>query len=621
MISEEELQQTPAQTVDDVLRTVGGVHMILATSTATNAPSQRLSMRGLGGTRALVLLDGIPIHDPYEGTVQWQKIALDSLRQIEVVRGGSSSLFGNFALGGAINLLTRPIDSSAIRFDSSWGSHTTQRQALALDYLVSPRLGLRVSHDRFDSGGFIRVPNPGPIDIDGWNETDLTSARAEYHQDNASTSFLKASLARVDVSNGTVLSRSDRDILDLAAGTHQAVGTHGLLSATLFYEREATENRGSSVPASRDSEYLSQISDVPASALGASVEWSRQFSGSIPFVSVGLDVRQVRADEARSNFDRNGNLTETASLSGSQRFAGLFGQVSWQPTSRFELLTSARIDHFENYRGSESTSTGSSTIYPSASYTELDPRISFRYGLSPRLAFRGAAYRAFKAPTLRELYRSAPTGNSIIIGNPYLEPETLVGADLGVEWASARANLQVNLYRNEIKGLLARAQVAGQPANVFQYLNLGGSRSQGLEAMADIRLSPRWAADASYTWADSTIIEDPDPTLLGKLIPEVVPHIGTLALRYRHEAGTAIEIRGRVLSRSFGEARNVRAAPAHRVLDFSITQPVTGWLAVYGRVENALDEEYFYVLTPTALRTAQPRTITAGLRIRTPFGS
>ncbi len=114
VIGEEEIEASPAPTVDDLLRTVPGVHMPLSSSLVTQPSGQRFSMRGLGGSRALVLLDGVPIHDPYHGTIEWDKVPLESIQQIEIIRGGSASLFGNYAMGGAVNIITKPVESRSI---------------------------------------------------------------------------------------------------------------------------------------------------------------------------------------------------------------------------------------------------------------------------------------------------------------------------------------------------------------------------------------------------------------------------------------------------------------------------------------------------------------------------
>lgn len=617
VIGQAELKAAPATFIDDLLRTVPGVHMNLAGSASSLTQGQRISMHGLGGTRALVLLDGIPIHDPYFGTVQWQKVPIDSLRQVEVVRGGNASLFGNFALGGTINLLTRPVSDSNVRVDLASGSSSTQRAALTVDHVVNDHLGLRLSHNRFNSDGYYRFPTPGPVDILGWNDTWTTSARADYTVSQSTSGFVKANLSKIDVSQGTPLAYDKRDIFDVSAGMHRALGASGLLSTTVFYQDQDEEAVSGTIIGQRESEYLSQISTIPSSAIGASVEWSTQRRGAIPFFSVGVDVRRIESKEHRMSYNRNGALTQEGMLTGSQQFAGIFGQASWRPSDRLEILASARFDYYENYDGSDLIVNGLQTQYSPASSTQVNPRISFRYAIAKSTAIRGAAYRAFKAPTLRDLYRTNQTGTTLLIGNAFLEPETLVGAEVGFEWANARAHVEVNVYRSDIEGLQARAQVPGRP-NVFYQLNLGKSKNQGVEAMADLRLSPRWGMNLGYTYADSTVVEDPNPALEGKLIPEVVPHIGSVGVRFTGRDATTVSLRYRVLSHSYGESANLAESPAHRVLDLSALRPIRSWLNVYAIIENALDESYYYALTPTASRSGQPRTFSMGIRLNVP---
>jgi outer membrane receptor protein involved in Fe transport len=617
VIPEKDLEAAPATFIDDLLRTIPGVHMNIAGSASSITTGQRVSMHGLGGTRALVLLDGIPLHDPYYGTVQWQKVPLHSLRQVEVVRGGAASLFGNFALGGTINLLTRPVDSSAVRADVAAGAAST-RANVTVDHVVNEKLGIRAGYNLYDGDGYYRVPNPGPVDILGWNDTWTASARADYELNDRTRGFVKTSLSKIDVSQGTPVAYDKRDIFDAAAGMHRAVGASDLLSTTIFYQTQEEESVSGTIIGQRESEFRSQISTIPSDMIGASIEWSAQRRGVIPFVSLGVDVQRITAEESRQTFNRPGAMTQDAHLTGAQQFAGVFGQASWQPTDRLEVLASARIDYYKNMDGSDVIVNGLASYYPETSSTQLDPRVSFRYALRDNTAIRGAAYRAFKAPTLRDLYRNNVTGTSVILGNPNLEPETLVGAELGAEWSNATAHVEVNVYRSDVEGLQSRSLVPGQPPNVSRNLNLGKIRSQGVELIADLRLTERWLLNLGYTYADSTIVEDPTPSLVGKLVPEVVPHIGSLGVRYRGRDATTLDLRYRVLGRAYGEAANLAVSPAHRVLDVSVSRPVRSWIDAYAILENALDERYHYSLTPTAQRSGQPRTFSMGVRVTVP---
>lgn len=615
VIREEEIRSAPVRSVDDLVRTIPGVHMSLVSGSGSTASNQRLSMHGLGGTRALVLVDGIPLHDPYSGVVQWQKVPLESVQQIEVVRGGNASLFGNFALGGTINLITRPVEQRAVALDVSYGTNSAGGARLTVDQPITSKVAVRLSHDRSDTNGFHRVPNPGPIDVDAWVENEITAARADYHHSDRASAYVSASVSRIDMSQGTPLAFSKRDITATSAGMHHGTGASGLVSINAYYQSQKENLVNTTVSGPRNSEFVAQDGIIPSTGAGASVEWSMQRRGTIPFVSVGIDLQQLDASEQRITFNRDGAITQRNRVGGRQRFAGLFAQASWQPSDRLEVLASARLDTFRNENGADVITGGAATYFPNTSSNQIDPRVSARYALGAHSAVRASAYRAFNAPTLRDLYRKNQTGSSIVLGNPYLVPETLVGSEIGWEWATSRTHVEINLYRSVIDGLQARANVPGQPANVYQQLNLGKARSQGVELMADLHLSRRWSANAGYTYADAKIVADPSPELVGNLMPEVAPHVGSLSVRFRGDRGTNIDVRGRVLSRTYGEAANLAIGPAHRVVDLSISQELRSWIDAYTIVENAFDEVYYLALTPSAFRSGLPRTITAGFRV------
>ncbi|HYO78187.1 MAG TPA: TonB-dependent receptor, partial [Thermoanaerobaculia bacterium] len=512
VIREEEIRAAPVRSVDDLVRAIPGVTPSVISSSGSTPNNQRFSMHGLGGTRALVLLDGIPLHDPYSGIVQWQNVPLQSLRQIEVVRGGNASLFGNYALGGTVNLITRPIEQSNVSLDTSYGSNANARAAATIDYVVGPMLSLRLRHHQSNSDGFIRVPDPGPVDVNAWVDNSITNARGDLRLSDATNAFLNASTSEIDISQGTRSTFSRRDITMFSGGLNHVIGSRALLSINAYTQRQREHLVNSSIIGRRESEFVSQDASIPSTGSGASAEWSLQRSGAISFVSIGVDLQQSEASENRVAFNRSGAVTVRERVGGRQRFAGVFAQASWRPTERVEVLGSARVDMFRSDNASNVVTGGATTIYPETSSTQLDPRVSVRYALRERSALRASVYRAFNAPTLRDLYRNNQSGNSIILGNPYLEPETLVGGEIGWEWAGSAARVELNLYRSTIDGLHSRVNVDGNP-NLFRNMNLGTSRSQGIEAIGDLRIARQWLVNAGYTFADSVITSDPSPAL------------------------------------------------------------------------------------------------------------
>jgi iron complex outermembrane receptor protein len=108
--------------VDDLLRYVPDVQPSNLSSRYNHPTAQAVSLRGLGSRRSLVLLDGLPLNDGFGGWINWG-LAPDALRRVEVAPGGNSSLYGTWAMGGVIQLLTeQPAEGLHTRADSRAGS-------------------------------------------------------------------------------------------------------------------------------------------------------------------------------------------------------------------------------------------------------------------------------------------------------------------------------------------------------------------------------------------------------------------------------------------------------------------------------------------------------------------
>src|SRR5689334_4776769 len=127
VVDSAQIEGTPAKTLDDVLRREPSVDLPLASSYQVHPTALNVSMRGLGGIRALVLLDGVPLNDPFFGYIQWSEVPLETVDRVEIVRGGGATLWGNYAMGGVINILTRPIDRTELIAEGAAGSYGTYR--------------------------------------------------------------------------------------------------------------------------------------------------------------------------------------------------------------------------------------------------------------------------------------------------------------------------------------------------------------------------------------------------------------------------------------------------------------------------------------------------------------
>ncbi len=169
VVPREDVENTPSRTLDDALRNVVGLNLPLGSSNTIQPTTNHVSMRGLGGDRALVLLDGIPLNHAVNGYVQWNKAPLGTVERVEVVRGSAASLFGNYAMGGTVSIFSRPLDGSRVEADASYGTFDTRRLSASVTESLGAGVRAGVFLDFEDTDGYTRaVPaERGAIDSEG----------------------------------------------------------------------------------------------------------------------------------------------------------------------------------------------------------------------------------------------------------------------------------------------------------------------------------------------------------------------------------------------------------------------------------------------------------------------
>lgn len=621
VVDRQEIEAAPALTTDDLLRTVAGVNMPLASSTVIHPLSSFVSMRGLGGARALVLLDGEPMNDAFFGFTAWDGAPLDSLERVEVVRGGSSSLFGSYALGGAINLLTRPITGRQLSARALYGSNETSQASVYGSQMLRDDTGVSLHANRYDTDGYLTLEPAarGPIDVPSRSEVMDLQVRAEGQATSTVSWFARGGLLDQEGIAGTRLSRHTREGWDLSAGGRSWLGAAGQVDARLFFRDREMRTDNVEVPffGGRSSEYVSNTHVTPSRDAGLSAVWTGGPAGPrVRSLVAGLDLRRIDGEDRARNFDSAGRLVLAQTSGGQQDAAGLFAEASLSPSSRVEVLLGARLDHWRNVDGQEVRRPGGLSRFPDKTATEVNPRLAVRWQAAPGFALRGSAYRSFRAPNLDELYRSSSLSGSELIADPLLDPEILTGAEAGFDLTLGRLRGQVNAFRNDMRDRITFVATRFFPVFTLEVQNVGESRSEGVEAMLDFGLGDRWSAAATYTWTDSVIRDNPaNRTLEGKRLPGVAEDTGSLSLRYAAPGGLTVAARGRYLGSRFVDAQNRTSLESHQVVDLFTSLPVGRGFELFAIAENLLDEEYA-IGTFGGRTLGAPRQVFGGLRWR-----
>lgn len=578
------LSSLPGVNADDRLRLVPGFTLFRRSSSlVANPTTQGVSLRGIGSTgasRTLVLWDGIPVNDPFGGWVYWTRLAPEEMERIEVSRGASTSLFGDRAMGGAIGLFTREAEQTRIG-----ASFETGNRATALAMLSSARrLGswaVSGAGRAFSTDGYYIVPESVRGTADTRANVRFTGGNIRLDRSGLRDRlFLRADIHAEERDNGTRLQHNSTSLGTLAAHYSRS-SSSSLLSLLGFHTRTEYRASFSSITSNRNVETLTSRQSVPADATGGAAlyRWSPRGMN----LSLGADLNRAE-----------GYSRDTIYPAGFRSGGG----VQWQ----YGLFTQGdiRLRRLQLFGGLRRHMAGARQFWSPSGGAALD---------AGRLRLRASGYRAFRAPTLNELYREFRAGNVRTLPNAALKPESLEGFETGLDLRSGRTTLSATLFRNSLSGLVTNVTRSVTASLITrQRGNAASALSRGIEISAAHRRGP-WLTQLSWLWADSTFPSN-------ARLPQVPRNQGSALLTWSR--GRSLVSGGlRASSLQFEDDLNTFILPGFAVWQLSASHHLGGPVSATFAVENAFNRAYFAGYTPTSMLAA-PRLWRAGLRFSRP---
>ena len=564
-----EIRQQPGVNIDDRLRSIPGFTLFRRTSSvAANPTTQGVSLRGMGSSgasRSLVLWDGIPVNDPFGGWVYWTRLSPEELEHVEISRGAATSVFGDRAMSGAIGLFSRPPEPWRLTAAYEGGNKNTHSLTGGLSHVFN-QFAVSGFVRAFTTDGYYvvhedrrgRVDTPAGVRfISGVSRFDYLGAKDRV--------FVKVDILAEERENGTTLTQNSTGLGTLA-GHYTRQLTNDSFSLLGYHTRQQYHASFSAVPANRLTETITFLQTVPAEATGAAGMW-RHHSNSWNLLA-GADMQRVEGtstDMFPSGPPRIGG--------GTQLQQGTFAQLdAGKPSAK--VFLGARYQF---------TGTDEKFFSPSAGF-------AVGRGL---LRGRGSVYRAFRAPTLNELYRDFRVGNAETRANPDLLPETLFGAEVGVDVVGESTRMSVSLFHNDLKDVITNVTLSSTPQLIIrQRQNAAEAQSRGVDIQADYR----WRflrVDLGYLFAESTFSTR-------ERIPQVPKHAGNAQLTYSTE-NTLASIGLRSYSMQFEDDRNQFKLPGYAAVVIGGRQRLTRSLWATLSIENALDREFLTGFTPVPL--------------------
>ncbi|HEY7233532.1 MAG TPA: TonB-dependent receptor [Gemmatimonadaceae bacterium] len=500
-----QIETSPSREAQDMLREIPGVELP-RTSSLVGGTAQIVSIRGVDEGRTAVLFDGLPINDAWGEWIDWGRVPKGMLDRVEVVEGGTSSLYGNGAMGGVISFFSRPLAPGAAHMMFEGGSRDIRHGFVSGGAPVYGALTANVSADYLQGGGYtiIAPTNRGTIDVPSGIIQRNVYTRLNYAPSASLSAFITGHKFGDNRNVGTPLSYQTRDQGDVDAGVDYGTYAGGLLSVRAWDGKQDEHQRSTTIRAGgRTAEDSSVVANIPSHDWGASAMWTKTQWLRLESFSVGGDYRHMQGNYDEVDFNTAGCATGAATCGqiartvlsgGDQALSGVFVQAIASPLAPLRVELSARVDEWQNNDGHSIDAAAGTVSYTDRSKTAFSPRLGVVYSLLSNLSFHGAVYHAFRAPNLAELYRKQISPTSITVPNPNLSPETALGREAGldwqpVNWLQLKGTYYVADYRDFNVPTAIPSTSEGCVAAIAcrQRLNVSASRSTGAEGYVAVR--------------------------------------------------------------------------------------------------------------------------------------
>lgn len=617
VIERDRLIATASGRIEEALATVAGFQQFRRSDSRSSNPSaQGVALRSLGGnasSRAQVLLDGVPMADPFFGYIPLSAIAPERLSSARVTRGGGSGPFGAGALAGTIELTSAnaaqlgPIGGRALVNDRG------ESEAAAT---LAPRLGAGFAtlSGRWDRGqGFFttplsqRVPATARAAYDAWSiqaravapisDTIELQARGLAFRDERTLRFEGAD---------TAMEGQDASLRLVGRGTWQFdfVGyvqarnfTNVVVSSTAFVPTLDQRN-------------------TPATGIGGKLEM-RPPVGARTTLRMGVDYRKSSGELFEDAISAvTGAISQRRNAGGVNTDLGLFVE-SDLALGAFILTGGLRADRYTVRDGFFIARSGAGTLvteerYPSRSGWRGSLRGGALLDAAPGVQLRAAGYTGLRLPTLNELYRPFTVFPVTTQANAGVRPERLVGFELGGDYNPSRSvRLSLTAFDNRVRDAIANVTIG---PNLRRRQNVDAIRARGIEAGAGLARGA-WRLDGSLAWSDAVTRGSGAAAQLDGKRPAQTPRwVANATLGWRPAAGPQVALTLRHVAAQFEDDLETDVLPAATTLDAFADVPITPRLRLVVRAENLTDAEIVTRNQGGSIDLGTPRTVWAGLK-------
>lgn len=543
---------TPIDSLGDVLARQSGMEVVI-----TGAPgaTTNVFIRGASGTHTLLLIDGMRAGSATLGEAGFSRIPMNLVERVEVLRGPASGLYGADAIGGVVQVFTRPsVEGTQLTAGLRAGSFNTVEADAGIAFRAGgTSASLRAGEHRSDGFSSIRkTTNPSfNADQDGYDNTHVS---ASFGHQFTPGHELSLSLLHSDGESqfdGRYYDQNFAAHADYDFRTRHKIGNAVISSrnkfspawtSTLQYGASNDDSRNFSAPGKEDRFKTTQ----------RQISWQNDLKLPVGKALLAVEKLDQEIDTSATYTQRERSIDSL--LAG---WGGSFG--------------GARIQ--TNVRRDRNTQFGDKTT----------GNLALGWQLSDASRLRAAAGTAFKAPSFNDLYYPIDDfGNG---GNPNLKPESARSVELGYNRETARGQVALTLWRSDVEDLISWQPVnAADPYSAWRPTNIGETRLQGLSLSARHHHGT-FSGHAALDYTDAKDLAT------DKLLPQRARERATIGVdAYYGETTLGAEVQA--VGERFDDAANTKRLHGYALINLRLEQRLSKTLSLDFNVANLMDRDY-----------------------------
>lgn len=602
VITRRDIESVPHQKIDDVLRYAAGINVISPAGLFSMRPL--VSLRGLSGDeqgRTLVLVDGVPINKGDTGGVNWSRLIADDIERIEIFHGPGSSIYGNNAMGGVINIITRkpttPLEGSA---RMSYGTFNTLMSSARVGGSLGNGFYYNISGMYNNSDGYNDLPE------DKREEPDFSAPRfLDEYAASAKAGWMVNPMLNIEIQydhfrnkkgEGEKIEAPDGEYrkfdTDFIRG--RVTGANASFSYDLygFYQLEKYFRLDERLRGGNYSRFDVK-SDREDQGFGINLS-NRITAGN----------RLVYGAEARFGSVTGGDyyVTSPDSIvnSGKLDSYALFAQNEQKfLDGKLTLTAGLRFDYVKFHDGDYITTDGAWTpVLPELNdhnWNAVSPRISLGYRPNDNTRLYATYSQGFRASILDDLCRSGWMWVGPKIANPELGPETIDNFEIGGNFQpSERIIITPSIYFMKGRDFLyyvATGDSLWGTRPIYRRENITGVTVYGVDLKTSFELTSDLRLLLNYSFNHSEIGKfEKNPELEGKMLTYAPEHQIKPGIIWSSQWVDA-SLFGIYKSKQYTNDDNSRQIDPFVTFDLRLSRRVGDFVMIFGEVRDLFDNE------------------------------